>query len=453
MKRTFILLMVLVVLIVPLANSFAQENPWRATDPFWNATDEQFAEWRVINDVEEGAEITFWTMSLSPTFDEYINKIVENFEATYPEVNVTWEDQPWDALQDKTRNAFAAGEAPDVINLSPAWVGEFAEAGLLMDMDAAFAAYPEIREQYSDGAWTTMTYEGVSYQVPWYLGLSNFLGYNKTILEELGIGEDELPTTWDELYAFAERVRAESDYYGTSLNFGSGTELNMLNYLLYNDVPAFNEDGTVGLNTPEAAASLQLWVDLVENDLVPRESLTDDHRQMVERFSQGETAIIMIAPHMLRLVEEANPEVFANMGVAPGITGTSGVNGVDVQSLVIPAATEYPNAALALATFVTNPEVQAAFSKEVGIFPSNLLSYEDEFFAAAEEGNAVSVIRPLALDYVTNAENRRVSFPNDAEVQQAIVDAQNSALLGEQTPQEALDSLVEKMNELIAAAE
>ena len=450
MKRSFFLLLAVLLFVLPLTGALAQEH--RATDPFWNPTDELLAQWRVVDDVEEGAQITFWTMSLSPTFDAYIQKIVENFQLTYPEVTVTWEDQPWDSLQDKVRNSFATNTPADVMNISPSWIGEFAQAGLLMDMDAAMAAYPAVREQYSDGAWTTRAYDGVSYQVPWYLGLSNFLGYNKALLEELGMTEDDLPRTWPELYAFAEKVRAESDYYGISLNFGSGTELNMLPYLLYNDIPAFLDDGTVGLNTGDAAEHLQLWVDLVQNDLIPRQSLTDDHRQMVERFSQGETVLIMIAPHLLRLVQETNPDVFAQVAVAPGITGTSGKNAVDVQSLVVPQSTPYPNAALALALFVTNPETQAAFSKEVGIFPSNLLSYNDPFFQTVDPANPVSIIRPLALDYVTNAENRAPTFPNDAEVQQAIIDAQNAALLGAKTPRQALDDLVAQMNTLIAAA-
>ena len=182
MKRLLITLILIGLLALPVTASFAQGGGHRDTDPFWNPTDELIASWRVIEGVEEGAELTFWTMSLSPTFDEYIQKIVENFQLTYPEVTVNWEDQPWDSLQDKTRNAFATGDAPDVVNISPPWIGEFAEAGLLMDMDAALADYPEIREQYSDGAWTTMTYEGVSYQIPWYLGLTNFVGYNTAIL-------------------------------------------------------------------------------------------------------------------------------------------------------------------------------------------------------------------------------------------------------------------------------
>lgn len=450
MKRIVVFLTLLAVMAAPMMVSFAQDD-LRATDPFWNPTDELYESWAVIDGVEEGAEITWWTMSLSPTFDEYIQQIVTNFEATYPGVTVNWEDQPWDQLQDKTRNAFAAGEAPDVINLSPAWLGEFAEAELLMDMDAALAEYPDVRAQYVDGAFNTATFNGVSYQIPWYLGLSNFLGYNSEILEELDIAVEDLPTNWDELYTFAEMVRetSEGDYYGLSINFGGGTERNLLPYLLYNDVSVY-ENGEVTLDPAAAADDLQLWVDFVQNDLVPRESINEDHRQMVERFANGETAVIMIAPHLLRLVDENNPEVYANMGVAPGITGTTGLNAVDVQSLVVPANSEYPNAALALATFITNAEAQAAFAKEVGIFPSNLGSYEDPFFQTTEEGNPVSSIRPLAFDYVVSAENRTITFPNDAEVQQAIVDAQNAALLGELTPEEALAELAADIAELTA---
>ena len=453
MKRFYVFLLV-AMLIIPVAGLSAQDTPdHRATDPFWNATDEQLAEWRVIDGVEEGAEITFWTMSLSPTFDEYIQKIVENFEATYPEVDVTWQDQPWDSLQDQVRSGFSAGEIPDVININPAWVAEFAEAGLLMNMDEALADYPEIRDQYSDGAFNTYAYDGASYQIPWYLGLTDFLAYNQTVLDDLGLTVEDLPTTWPELRDFAQSVHDETGSYALSLNFGTAIERNVLNYLIYNDIPVFNEDGTeVIFNTPEAAESLQLWVDLIQNDLVPMESLTDDHRAMIDRFSEGETAIVMVAPHMLRLVEENNADVFANMGVAPGVGGSSGAHPVDVQSLVVPAGTAYPNAALALAVFVTNPETQAAFAKEVGIYPSNLLSYEDPFFDSAEEGNPISAIRPIAEEYVMNADNRPVTFPNAPEIEQIILEEQEAALLGTKTAQEALDAMVTRINEVLAAA-
>ena len=171
------LMLMLFVALFALSSAIAQADPdelaARQTDTenaFWNADDEDLAGWQVVDGIEEGAELTFWTMSLSPTFDDYLAQIVTNFEATYPGVTVNHEDVPFDGLQAKVRNSFTAGNPPDVANISPAWVNEFAEAGLLMDLDEAISSYPDLRSQYVDTAWTTAAIDGTSYQVPWYLG-------------------------------------------------------------------------------------------------------------------------------------------------------------------------------------------------------------------------------------------------------------------------------------------
>jgi putative chitobiose transport system substrate-binding protein len=434
-----------------LAQSGSEELAARqadASNPFWNPSEDNLASWQVIDGVEEGAEITFWTMSLSPTFDEYIQQIVANFEATYPGVTVNWEDVPFDGLQARVRNSFTAGNPPDVANISPAWIAEFADAGLLMDMDAAIADYPELREQYVDTAWNTGAFAGTSYQVPWYLALSNFLGYNAALLEECGLSADDLPTTWMELESFASTTLDTCGYYATSLNFGPATEQYLMDYLIYNDAVMVNDDGTVEFIEPQASEALQVWVNLIENDLIPRSSLTDDHRNMIDRFSEGETLLVMIAPHLLRLVDENNPDVYEQLEVASGITGSSGASRVDVQALVLAEETEFPNAAMALALFVTNPETQAEFSKWAGIFPSNFGAYSDPYFTSTE-GGQLPQIRPLAFDYVQNADNRSITFPNDAEVQQAVTEATQLALLGQASPQEALEQLETRINDIV----
>ena len=71
----------------------------------------------VIPSVEPNAEIGFWTFYLSPTFDQYIKDTIARFEATYPGVKVNWEDHQA-TFKDDLNNAFNAGNAPDVINLS-----------------------------------------------------------------------------------------------------------------------------------------------------------------------------------------------------------------------------------------------------------------------------------------------------------------------------------------------
>ncbi|HEY7522274.1 MAG TPA: extracellular solute-binding protein, partial [Candidatus Limnocylindrales bacterium] len=81
----------------------------------------------VISGVEANATITFWTFYLSPTFDTYIENTIERFKGTYPGVTVNWEDHQA-TFQEDLNNAFNAGNAPDVINLSvgEGWVSDYA---------------------------------------------------------------------------------------------------------------------------------------------------------------------------------------------------------------------------------------------------------------------------------------------------------------------------------------
>ena len=90
----------------------------------------------VIQGVEPNATIGFWTFYLSPTFDPYIKDTIARFEATYPGVKVNWEDHQG-TFQDDLKAAFAAGKAPDVINLSVSegWVSDYATKGLLLPLD------------------------------------------------------------------------------------------------------------------------------------------------------------------------------------------------------------------------------------------------------------------------------------------------------------------------------
>ena len=66
--------------------------------------------------VEDGAEIGFWTFYLSPTFDDYIKGTIARFNEAYPGVKVNWEDHQA-TFQDDLKNAFNAGNAPDVISI------------------------------------------------------------------------------------------------------------------------------------------------------------------------------------------------------------------------------------------------------------------------------------------------------------------------------------------------
>lgn len=453
MKKWVVALLLVGLMAAALSVSAIGENrdPNR---PFWNPTEEDYASWRVIEGVEEGAVIRFWPWALSG-FEAYLDQLVANFMATYPEVTVTYEIQPPAGARDNIRNNFAAGSPADVINVSDSWVAEFAQAGVLMNMDEALGErYPEIRAQYVDGAWVKAAYNGVTYSIPWYLALSNVMAVNTLILDELGYTLDDLPKTTAEVVEFARRVREDSGgaYYAYSYALGELAGLGVLNNFYGEGVPLFDENGNAAFNTPEAVKVLSDFATMIQEDLIPRESLTDDVREMVDRFAGGEVLLLSTGPQLLRLIQESNQEVYDNLVLVNGITGAANIRNIGgVQMLVIPASTPYPNAALAFAVFMTNAESQTAFTQEAAIFSSNIESYGDPFFT--EGGPSLTdALRPLAREYFLSAQPVNISFPNVAQVEQVVLGETQAALLGVKTPEQAVADMQDRINAIIAAA-
>lgn len=461
MKRLTLILLIVALAAVVTNVAFAQERPDRPNRDvkgvFWNPSPADYARWRVIEGVEEGAVIRFWPWALIPDFEDYLNQVIKNFEATYPGVKVIMEGQPAAGARDNIRNSFAAGNPADVINMSDGWVAEFAEAGVLTNMDEAVAAkYPQIREEYVDGAWNKVTFKGASYHIPWYLALSNVMAVNTLILNELGLTLDDLPKTWKESFAFAKRVREQSGgkYYLYSFPWGELAGLGVLNDFIGEGIPVYNEDRTrVIFNTdPRAAELVAAYKELLDNDYIPRASLTDDVREMIDRFSEGEILLLQTGPQLLRLVRENNEAVYNSLKLVNALTGAANIRSIGgVQTLVIPKATKFPNAALAFAIFLTNADTQTAFSREVPIYSSNLKSYDDPFFQTTGT-QLTDSLRPLAKEYFTTAVNTDIlNFPRLAEVEQIVLGEFQAALLGVKPPQQALDDMAARINAILAA--
>jgi ABC-type glycerol-3-phosphate transport system substrate-binding protein len=110
--------------------------------------------------------------------------------------------------------------------------------------------------------------------------------------------------------------------------------------------------------------------------------------------------------------------------------------------------TKFPNAAIALAQFFTNPKSMLEFSKIVPIYPSTPASYDDPFFSAkpvAVEDSA----KPIAKDIVSKSADIVPTIPHKADVNQIVLDAVQQALFNNVDPQKALSDAVAQANALL----
>lgn len=399
----------------------------------------------VIADVEEGAEITFWTFFLSPTFDEYIKSTIARFNEAYPGVTVKWEDRQA-TLQDEYRNSLAAGNAPDVVNVPTGWVQEFAQADQLINMTEALPA--EVQAQYFPDLFNQTNVGGASYQVPWYQAVDAYL-VNTDVISAAGYTLEQLPKTFDEQKQFC------LDFYEQS-NIPCGLRMqtdNLLQTIAYEGgVEVMNADRTAfTFDSPEAVQWLQDYVDLnaagaIHKDLVLLNAAED--RVGLERFTAAQMPFYVTGPQLVRLVRESNPGRYGYLALTPRAVGRSGALPPVSMSIVASKSTQYPRAAAALAAFFTNPQSMLEFSKLVSIYPSTPASYEDPFFT--QKPVAIEdQIRPIAESIISQQKNILPEIPNQAEVNDIVRQAIEAAMFGGEDPQAALSDAVEQANALI----
>ena len=399
----------------------------------------------VIEGVEPNAEITVWTFFLSPTFDDFIKSTIARFEEAYPGVTVNWEDHQA-TFQDDLRNSFAAGNAPDVINLSisEGWVTDYASQGLLLPLDDVVPQ--DVKEVYFSNLWEQQVVDGKHYQFPWYQGIIVNL-VNTQIISDAGLTIEDFPKTIDGLPAFCQTIKDET---GTLCDIRLAVNDLLAQMTYEGGVQVISEDGTAfTFDSPEAVEWLQMYVDMVQAGTVDRTVLvTDQDRVGLDLFTSGQAAFYNTGPNLIREVRANNPGLYGYLAVVPAPVGKSGVVGKGLMAMSVKADTEFPNASIALAQFFTNPRSMLEFSKIVAIYPSTPASYDDPFFSAAPVAIEDSA-KPYAKDAISKLADIVPSVPHKADVNNIVLQAVQQALFNNVDPQQALSDAVEQANALL----
>ena len=399
----------------------------------------------VITGVEPNAEITFWTFYLSPTFDGYIKDTIARFEATYPGVKVTWADHQA-TFQDDLNNAFAAGNAPDVINLSVSegWVSDYAGRGVLLPLDDKVPQ--AVKDIYFPGLWKEQLVDGKNYQFPWYQGLSVEL-INKRLFEAAGINPTDFPKTIDGLPQLCQTLK---DKAKTVCDIRL-TVNDLLAQMVYEgNVKPISADGkTFTFDSPEAVAWLQMYVDMVTAGTVDNTTLTTtDDRTGLLLFSAGQAPFYQTGPNLIRDVKSNNAELYGDLAVVTAPLGKSNVASKGLMSISVNGKTKFPNASIALAQFFTNPRSMVQFAQQVAVYPSSPKAFEDPFFSSASTLIEDSA-RPLAKDIIATYADIVPTIPKKADVNQIVLKAIESALFNKVPAQKALTDAVAAANALI----
>lgn len=387
-------------------------------------------------------EVEFWTMQLSPEFDDYFNQLIANFEAENPTIAVNWLDVPWADMEKKIVAAVAANSAPDVVNLNPNFASQLATKDAWLTLDDKLSA--ETQAAYIPGIWQATQLNGAHFGFPWYLTTRVTL-YNTDILQAAGVSKP--PTTFEELATVAKQVKDKTGKYAFFISFVPDDAADVLQSFVQMGVPLVDESGQAAFNTPAGKKVFQYWTDLYQQELLPQEVLTQGHAQAIQLYESGQTAMLASGAEKLDSIAQNAPSISEVTKTAPQITGSTGKINVAAMDLVIPKSTDAPEAALAFATYVTNDANQLEFAKAANVLPSTVKAAEDSYFSEVpDEASPVETARAVSASQLGDAEVLIPAMEDVKELQKIVYDNLQASMLGEKTVDQAVADAADEWN-------
>ena len=366
-----------------------------------------------------------------------VRAMTEGFEKANPDIKVNLEFVPYEGLRDKTLLAQGSG-GYDVVLFDVIWPAEFATNHVLMDVTDRVT--PEMNKGIFPGAWTTVDYQGRKYGLPWILD-TKYLFYNKDILAKAGIASP--PKTWAELVQDAKTIKEKGILQQPIAWSWAQAEAAVCDYATLVDAYGgkfLDDHGKPSFQTGGGLQALQYMAQTVKDGITnpnSKEFLEEDVRKV---FQNGEAAFALNWTYMYAQANDPKEsKVAGKVGVAPapgveGVTTASAVNGS--MALGITATSKHPEEAWKYLVYMTSQPVQNAYAKlSLPVWAS---SYDDAAVTKGQEEliAAAKVSLPLMFP--------RPTTPHYQELSNALQVAIQQAVLGTESPENALKTAADK---------
>jgi multiple sugar transport system substrate-binding protein len=261
-------------------------------------------------------------------------------------------------LTQQLSQGFASGEPADVFYLSTDAFAGYAANGSLEpygeDLPTKDDYYPALREAF--------TFDGQLYCAPKDFS-TLALVINTAMWEKAGLTDADIPTTWDELAAVAEKLTT-----GDTVGLAFSPEFQRLGVFTAQAGGGLVTDGEATVNSPENVEALS-FVKGMMNDGVAAYSSDLGAGWGGEAFGKGQAAMVIEGNWIAGAMTNDFPDVDYRVAELPA--GPAGKGTLQYTNCWgIAADSDNIEGAKALVEHLTSPESQLAFAEAFGVMPS-----------------------------------------------------------------------------------
>lgn len=403
-------------------------------------------------------EINFWH-AMGGALGEKVEEIATDFNEMQDEFKVvpTYKGNYTENMTAAIA-AFRAGEQPHIVQVFEVGTATMMAAqGAVKpvyevmgnaDIDWDADAYlPAVKSYYT-------TPEGQLLSLP-FNSSTPVMWYNKDMLDAAGV--EEVPQTWDDMFAAAEKLKANGAE--CAFSFGWQSWLMLENYLAWHDEPiGTQQNGFAGLDTEfvfnESTDLTELLQRIADSQADGMFKYGGRRGDSLPLFTTGECAMWMnSSAYYAGISEQAEFEF--GQAMLPVNTAVRD----EAQNSIIGGATlwvleghddaEYQGVA-EFFNYMSTPEVQADWHQSSGYVPITTAAYElskEQGFYDENPGTDTA-IKQLSLNEPTE-NSRGIRFGNFVQIRDIINEELEALWAGDQTANEALDKAADRGNDLL----
>jgi ABC-type glycerol-3-phosphate transport system substrate-binding protein len=380
-----------------------------------------------------GGSGLFWFNQ--PPQQEAFQKVIDRFHAGQDRVTMEVVLVPGPDVPTKLATAIAGGEPPDAVRLGgPAVNALFINSGhaaALDQWDPNIGTY-----DWLPGIKKALTRDGKLYAMPVNSGVQAFL-YNKDLYQKAGLDPAKPPTTLDQLLEYAAKISGSSPgqvwghYVPTAPGYSTGADF-FPAVLWAHGGKEVSEDGTtIAFNTPEGAAALQWYKDLIDKKGMPVKHVNET--QMLNDYLTGSVGSMSSFPAVVARVAAAS----FTSGSARFPAGPKGqVAPLGFGTIMVLDKAKNKEAGWEFARFIgLEPSNGAFWCISFGQLPPRLSFRDDPSWKEYEAQN------PLIPAYVESQKSADLSYfgPGAQEIGTELGKAVEAVVFGQKSPQQAIE--------------
>jgi multiple sugar transport system substrate-binding protein len=362
------------------------------------------------------------------------------FEATYDNISVDVQSADWTGYWDQLATQTAAGEMPDLVQMSDLYVSSYADRGTLRDLEELDIDTSKIDPAVLDLGRVGGTLYGITHGTGMYALVANV-----DLFEEYGV---ELPDddtwTWDDYAAVAQELTEKSDGAITGSDQTGGFDVHGLRYWIRSaGGELFDDEGDVAMDPQALADMWQFELDLQESGgMLSASAITESFNAGISgnALASKQVALGVATDNQLTALQESTGSELRLLklpepeGVHPAFFGPTMYWSVATTS-------KHPAEAALLADFLANSQAAGEIIQTERGLPAN-----------SEVRAAISADLPAAaqaaIEFEESVETGEAPLvaPNGASTLETILQRYTQEVLaGQSTPLDAAEAFAAEL--------